>query len=100
MLPGTVGWTGRSWGERVGDRRRRLGWSQRQLAERCARLGRSIAQPTISKIERNVLTPRDPVKLLLARALDTTPDELFPWQEIQDHLPQVATGKPSTTRSL
>ena len=82
MTQSAVRRTGRSWGERVSERRRCLGWTQRQLAERCARFGRPLAQPTISKIERGLLTPRDPLKIVLARALETTPDQLFPWQEL------------------
>jgi len=55
---------------------RRLGMQlgQAELAVRCG-----VSQQTISKIEKGVKVPFDDLKLQLARALDTSPDLLFPW---------------------
>jgi len=48
--------------------------SQATLAERCG-----VTQQTISKIERGLMVPLDPLKLRLALELDVSPAMLFPW---------------------
>lgn len=63
-----------SWGSRVTRRRRDLGLSQAELAELC-----NLTQQTISKIERNMIVPRDRVKMLLAEVMVCSVDTLFPW---------------------
>lgn len=65
------------WGGRVKDRRKLLGLTQRQLAER---VEPPTTQGTIWKIEKGEITPRDSLKLGIAKALCSTPADLFPWE--------------------
>jgi transcriptional regulator with XRE-family HTH domain len=65
---------GVTWGGRIRQRREALGISQRELAERC-----DVTQQTISRIEMGAVLPRDVLKIELARQLDCSPRNLFPW---------------------
>jgi len=67
------------WAERVIERRKQFGWTQDQLAEISG-----ITQQAISQIERGTGLPRDDSKIALARALGTTPGELFPWPPMSE----------------
>ena len=58
---------------RVREFRERLGISQVELARRVC-----IASTNLSNIERGRLAPWKKIKRALARALKTTPEELFP----------------------
>lgn len=63
---------GLSVGARVRDRRKQLGLSQRDLAERVG-----IGYPHLSKIEGGVETPSDELIRNLARELDEDVDEMM-----------------------
>lgn len=62
------------WGQKVKTRRAQLGLTQAQLAE----LG-GMTQQTVSNLEAGLHIPRDDIKVMVARALGTSPGELFPW---------------------
>jgi transcriptional regulator with XRE-family HTH domain len=64
------------WGNRVTERRKRLGFSQAQLAELVER-----EQQTISKIEAGLAVPRVDLMEAIAKALGTKPWLLFTWPE-------------------
>lgn len=68
-----------AWGARVKERRLRFGLTQDRLAELAG-----VTQQTVSNIEAGAHLPRDDVKINLARALGTTPGELFPWPSMQE----------------
>lgn len=57
---------------KVRECRKNQGWSQEDLALRA-----KVSQPTISDIERERYVPRVDVALLIARALQSTVEELF-----------------------
>lgn len=57
---------------KVRECRKNKGWSQEDLALRA-----KVSQPTISDIERERYVPRVDVALLIARALQSTVEELF-----------------------
>lgn len=57
---------------KVRECRKNKGWSQEDLA-----LKAKVSQPTISDIERERYVPRVDVALLIARALQSTVEELF-----------------------
>ena len=57
---------------KVRECRKNKGWSQEDLA-----LKAKVSQPTISDIERKRYVPRVDVALLIARALQSTVEELF-----------------------
>lgn len=63
------------WGQRVKARRELLEYSQHQLGVRV-----DCTAQTIYKIEKGLMTPRDHLKIAIARELRTTPDKLFPWE--------------------
>ena len=65
---------GAAWGGRVAQLRLRLRLSQADLAALCG-----VTQQTISKVERGLMVPLDPLKLRLAAALDAHPATLFGW---------------------
>ena len=67
---------GLGWGALIAARRAELHLSQSALADLC-----SVSQQTISKIERGLMVPLDPLKLRLAAGLAIHPAELFPWPE-------------------
>jgi len=67
---------GLRWGALIAARRADLHLSQSALADLC-----SVSQQTISKIERGLMVPLDPLKLRLAAGLDVHPGDLFPWPE-------------------
>jgi transcriptional regulator with XRE-family HTH domain len=67
------------WGINLRACRVDLGLSQDQLAD-CSK----VTQQTISNIENGRGLPRDDIKIALARALGTTPGELFPWPPMED----------------
>jgi transcriptional regulator with XRE-family HTH domain len=60
---------------RVKEFRERAGLSQVELSRRS-----KIAAPNLSDIERGQRLPWEKAKRAIARALKTTPDELFPDQ--------------------
>lgn len=64
------------WGERIRLARAAAGMTQVQLA---AAMG--VAQQVISAWEKGLYGPRDIKRIRLARILDTTVDELFPYRE-------------------
>lgn len=64
------------WGTAVAERRHRLGITQAALAEMCG-----VGQQTISKIEKGLAIPRDPLKQLIAEKLGTKPWLLFSWPD-------------------
>lgn len=57
---------------KVKECRKSKGWSQEYLA-----LKSRVSQPTISDIERERYVPRVDVALLIAKALQSTVEELF-----------------------
>jgi transcriptional regulator with XRE-family HTH domain len=67
------------WGARVSSRRQQLGLTQEQVAQISG-----LSQQTISNIEAGRHLARDDVKIALAKALGTTPGELFPWPPMED----------------
>ena len=67
---------GQRWGPLIATRRAEVGLSQAALAERSG-----VSQQTISKIERGLMVPLDPLKQRLAAALEAHPGDLFPWPE-------------------
>lgn len=67
------------WAERIIQRRKQFGLTQERLAELSG-----LTQQGISQIERGEVLPRDDSKLYLARALGTTPGELFSWPPMSD----------------
>lgn len=67
------------WARRVIDRRHQLGLSQQQVAEMAG-----ITQAGVSLVESGRAVPQVPTILALARALGTTPAELFPWPPMED----------------
>jgi transcriptional regulator with XRE-family HTH domain len=79
---------GVSWGRQIRRRREALGISQRELAERC-----DVTQQTISRIEIGAVLPRDALKIELARQLDCSPRNLFPWPAT------ASAGRRATRRS-
>lgn len=62
------------WGSRIASRRRFLGLTQRQLADR---IGRDPM--TVSRIERGIAVVPDVVKLRIANQLQDDVGYLFPW---------------------
>lgn len=70
------------WGERVRERRERLGLSQEAVAELAG-----IRQGTWSKIEAGRHEPRIAQKFAIAAALGTTPAKLFPYPAVRPELP-------------
>lgn len=75
-----------SWGRRVQKRREALGLSQERLAALCG-----MRQSTISRIEAGSC-PRDSTKWVLAGALQSTVEELFPYPAVRPPFPaQVAS---------
>lgn len=68
-----------TWALSVATRRKLLGLTQDQVAQ-VAR----ITQQTVSNTESARHIPNDEVKIALARALGTTPGELFPWPDMAD----------------
>ena len=66
----------RSWGKRLKARRQALNLTQQQLADICG-----VRQSTISRIEAGTC-PRDAAKWLLAGALGTTVEDLFPYPAV------------------
>ncbi len=68
-----------SWASKVIERRKALGLSQVQVAELAG-----LTQQGVSQIESGEVLPRDDSKVALAKALGTTPGELFPWPPMKD----------------
>lgn len=73
----------RSWGRRVEGRRKELGFSQDALADLCG-----IGQATISRIERGKQCPSDDLKWLIAGALKSTMEQLFPYPAVVPPFPE------------
>jgi transcriptional regulator with XRE-family HTH domain len=69
---------GEFWGKRLFDRRVELGLSQHQVAEVA-----DLAQQSIARFESGQQIPLDRTKVELARALGTTPTELFTWPPME-----------------
>jgi transcriptional regulator with XRE-family HTH domain len=67
------------WGLRLRARREALGLSQTQLA-RIA----DMTQQAVWQFETGKRIPLDRTKVALARALGTTPGDLFPWPPMED----------------
>lgn len=67
------------WARRVTERRHQLGLSQQQVAELAG-----ITQAGVSLVESGRAVPQVPTILALAKALGTTPGELFPWPPMED----------------
>lgn len=61
------------------ERRRQLGLSQAAVAELAG-----VAQQSVARFEQGTHIPLDRTKVALARALGTTPGELFPWPPMTD----------------
>lgn len=72
----------RAWGSKVAKKRHALGLNQEELA-----LATGLSQATISRVESGVQAPSDPVKWLIAGALRSTLDDLFPWPAVCPPLP-------------
>lgn len=70
---------GRIWGERLRDRRTTLGLTQVQVAGLA-----DITQSAVGHFEAGNHIPLDRTKVALAKALGTTPGELFPWPPMED----------------
>ena len=66
----------------IGPHVRRLrvesGFSQDALAAKCQRIGWALTRGTLAKIEARVRLVNDAEVLLLAHALEVTPEKLFP----------------------
>jgi transcriptional regulator with XRE-family HTH domain len=56
-----------------------LGLSQARVAELAG-----MTQAGVSLVESGRALPRDDTKVVLARALGTTPADLFPWPPMED----------------
>ena len=54
----------------VRDERLRRGWTQEDLAQRCADAGVHVTYSAISKIERGTQVPRPKLRAVLAELLD------------------------------
>lgn len=67
------------WGESLKARRVELGLSQGQLARAA-----DMTQQAIWQFEHGRRVPLDRTKVELARALGTTPGDLFPWPPMED----------------
>lgn len=76
-----------SWGRRLKSRREELHLSQEQLATVCG-----LRQSTISRIERGLDCPKDQTKWLIAGALGTTVETLFPWPNVRPPYPTEAAS--------
>lgn len=63
----------KAWGARVDERMRTLGMRNVQLAVRA-----NTTAQTISKVRAGELVPRDYLRVMIAAALATTPEQLFP----------------------
>lgn len=59
------------------SRRIRKGWTQRDVAQRCAALGRKISDSNLSKYERGECSPSPATLAVLAEALDLEVDDLI-----------------------
>lgn len=70
---------GQVWGESVRSRRLLLGLTQRQLGDLT-----DTTQQAIGQFETGVRTPKPRTQVALARALGTTPGELFPWPPMSE----------------
>lgn len=68
-------------GPRIQALRRAKGLTQAMLAARCGVLGWDIGENTITKIETHIRCVVDAELMCLAKALDVTPDLLFPAPE-------------------
>lgn len=77
--PKRVTTLGTIWGQSIRARRERIGLTQVQVAELAG-----ISQPSIAQFEAGKFIPADRSKVALARALGTTPGELFPWPPMED----------------
>lgn len=62
-----------AWGARVDARMTALGLNNAQVAVLA-----NTSQQTVSKVRKGDLVPRDYLRIMLAAALSTTPDQLFP----------------------
>ena len=67
----------RRWGQVVSGLRLERSLSQAELAGLCG-----VTQQTISKIERGLMVPVDPLKLRLSVALAVPPAEVFGWPPV------------------
>lgn len=74
-----------TWARGVTERRHQLGLSQDQLAELSG-----LTQAGISIIESGKGLPQVVSIIALARALGTTPGELFPWPDMADLVPEAS----------
>lgn len=72
---------GQIWGERLKARRQALHLTQVQAATLAG-----ITQESFGAFERGNNIPLDRTKVALARALGTTPGELFPWPPMEELL--------------
>ncbi len=70
-------------GPQIRKRRNRLGLTQEEFAARCQLKGLDISRGTLSQIEAQLRCVTDDELLILARALETTPDALFPAGQIK-----------------
>lgn len=62
-----------AWGSRVDERMKALGLNNAQVAVLAGTTGQ-----TVSKVRSGDIVPRDYLRVMLAAALSTTPDQLFP----------------------
>lgn len=73
------------WGAKVAKKRGALGMSQDDLAN-----ATGLTQATISRIESGRQSPSDKAKWLIAGALHSTLDDLFPWPAVCPPVPEIA----------
>ena len=65
----------KQWGQRIKAAREAKGLSQARLGQAC-----NAAQASVSRWETGQVEPSAVEKLAIAAALDTAPDDLFPWE--------------------
>lgn len=78
------------WAETLRDRRKLLNLTQRQVAQAA-----DISQQSINLFEAGRRIPADRTKVALARALGTSPGELFPWPPMEDLLTEAMVEQAS-----
>lgn len=78
------------WASSLRARREVLNLSQRQVAE-----ASELTQQAINLFELGRRIPADRTKVVLARALGTTPGELFPWPSMEELEAEPSLGRAS-----
>jgi transcriptional regulator with XRE-family HTH domain len=67
----------KEWGSAIAARRNELGLTQKELATQV-----KTTQQYLGLIERGGVEPRLDLRIRIATALDTTPEQLFPYPAI------------------